>query len=267
MTSRITHNRALIEALQNAHLKSSIEFKLFSDDWLIKLDKDDQTRFIFGYAFDINSQASAVIAADKVACYLLLADGKLAAVPHYLLSTVVKPEIDRDYLETLFKANSSLVLKPTDGSRGDLVIKVGDPDELLKHTVMNTRIDSWTVSPHIEIKKEIRLVVLNGVVQLAYEKFDPPSINGLKMFNLNLGASVVGINIKNISEDVTALARDAIKSIGLTLGAVDVVFDADNAPSILEINSGFSLEHFALNSEANRAEVVAFYELVISQLF
>lgn len=267
MTSRITKNRALIEALHNSCNKLSADYKSFSEDWIVKISKDNQDHFVFGYAFDVNTQASAAIASDKVACYELLANAELPVVTHYLLTTVVRPQIDISYIETLFELNSTLVLKPTNGSRGALITKVTGTDEILNILATNTHIDSWAVSPFIEIKKELRLVVFDGEVRLAYEKFDPPTVNGLKMFNLNLGASVTGLQVKNVDKAVVMLACNALKSIGLSLGAVDIVFDSNEKASVLEINSGFSLEHYAQTSDVSRAQVISFYELIIAQLF
>jgi glutathione synthase/RimK-type ligase-like ATP-grasp enzyme len=266
MSNFITEKRALIEAVKNSSKKFGITATFLSDGWLIRLQKNGRSRFIYVYGFDINSQASAAIATDKVAAYQLLTDNGVAGVPHYLLSSVLDTNIDTASVKELFKSHKSLVIKPNKGSRGELVAKCNNLDEVLAMT-KGSPIPSWAASPFLDISRELRLVVLDGSIVLAYEKRKPQTINGLKMYNLNLGATVQGITVDTVDRDIQTLATKAMDTIGLRLGAVDIVFDTDNTPYVLEINSGFSLEHYALSSPDNRHEVISFYELVIQKLF
>ena len=52
----------------------SIAVKRFSDDWILKLSKDDRTEVIVGYHFSLNNAGAVRVAEDKVATYLLLSD-------------------------------------------------------------------------------------------------------------------------------------------------------------------------------------------------
>jgi len=203
---------------------------------------------------------------SKVATYQLLANNDIASVPHYLLSTVINPMINTSMLEKLFKQHKSLVVKPLQGSRGNLVAKFGDRAGALKF-IKNSQEISWVASPYIDIKRELRLVIFNGSIWLAYEKLDPKIIGNLKMFNVNLGAHVRNLEIGKLDRKIKVLAKRSMDAIGLKLGAVDIILDDKENAYVLEINSGFSLEHYAQISPANRHNVLEFYKAVISSLF
>ncbi len=266
MSNYITENRTLIEAIFNLHKKFGIEYELFSEDWVLRLRKDEETHFVYGYGFDINSQVSTYIAQDKVATFELLDDLNINAVPHHLLSSMLKQDVEVSNLNKHFKRYKELVIKPNRGSRGESVAKFNNPVESLNHIKNNYSI-SWAASPYINIRREIRIVILKGSIVFAYEKFDPVTINGLKMFNLNLGAKAKSLMAEDISEQIQLLAKQSMKAIGLNFGAVDIVLDENDTSSILEINSAFSLEHYALISPENRRSVVNFYETIIKELF
>ncbi len=266
MSNYVVENRALLEAVTVGAQRLGIEVKTFSDDWVIRLQHKGQQRFIFGYRFDINSDASAAIAIDKVATADLLIDMGVAAVPHYLLSTILNRHINPLYLKELLEQYKSLVIKPLKGSRGELISQFSEANHILEFTNHTIGVD-WAASPFVNISREIRLIILDDTIQLTYEKHTPVTINGLKMYNLNLGAKATGLELKDIPQTIQLLAIHSMQAIGLQMGAVDIIFDDNNVPYVLEINSGFSLEHFALISPHNRALVINFYSLVMEELF
>jgi glutathione synthase/RimK-type ligase-like ATP-grasp enzyme len=266
MSSYITENRAVLEAVHRACDKYSIQCDTFSGDWLLRLRRDGQTQFIFAYNFGCNSQASDNIARDKVATYQLLADNAIPAVPHYLIKSVVDAHVNKPLLDTLFDTNASLVIKRLDGSRGEAISKA-DSVRAVQRFIDGQNTSSWSASPCLDITREIRVVVFEDKVQLAYEKLEPKVINGLKMYNLNLGAQARKLPVQDIGAETQKVAVQAMQSIGLRMGAVDVITDNEGQLQVLEINSGFSLEHYAALQAENREEVIAFYEQVIVSLF
>lgn len=265
MSSYITENRALIQAVRETSGKLGIQHTLFSDDWIIRLRKNRTTRYIFAYGFDCNNQASSAIASDKVATSQLLDNAAIPVIPHHLLKSVAMPEINKELLEQLISKHESVVVKPLQGSRGAGVGKFEHTKDALHF--MHQLDGVWACSPFVKIEREIRAVVFGNSVRLAYEKFEPQIINGLKMFNLNLGAKSKPLLEQDLSSDIKKLAVDSMRAIGLTLGAVDIAIDEDNQIRILEINSGFSLEHYAAASAINKQHVMALYEHVIQTMF
>ena len=266
MSNISTEYQALREAIQLSQGKLNIKCTYFSDVRLVRLQKDSKTRFIFGYCFDINPEAAAELANDKAAMYEVMVVSEIAAVPHYLLSNVIKPTVSLHELVSLFEKHEKLVIKPNNGNKGEMVAKFDHPEEALKYIEDNPKI-SWSASQYIDIAREIRIVVLNGTAKLACEKIKPKMMNGLRMYNLTLGATAKGIKVSDIVSSVIKLAEQSVQAIGLNMGAVDVVLDQDGNPYVLEINDGFSLERFALSSDEAHIEVVRFYEEAIAELF
>ncbi len=262
----ITENRVLVEAIKRACAAYDIELLSLSDDWIMRLRKGAQTHFVYLYMFDLNGQASDRIAADKVATYKFLDSARVAAVPHWLVASNLNAEIDRRPLELLLGAGGSVVVKPLTGGRGRLVARFEAVEPAVAFMEDAEEV-SWAVSPLVDIVREVRLVVLDGVVELAYEKHDPQMVNGLPMFNLNRGATARGLKPGATGEELRELALGAMAAVGLRLGAVDVVVDRLGRAAVLELNSGFSLEHYALISDEVRGEVVDFYMGVVRRLF
>lgn len=263
----ISENRALTEAVQLACDRRNIDCRYFSDNWVIRLEKAGKTHFVYASGFDTNSHASARIANDKVATYLLLADDNIAAIPHFLLSTVVEPQVTLKQLTQLLRQYGSLVIKPTEGSRGELVAHFDTVEAIESYTSTHAHIASWAASPFVDIQREVRLIVYNQHVQLAYEKVAPMTRNNLKLFNLNLGAKAKPLAVELLGKELANAAVQAMEAIGLQLGAVDIVYNSLGQAFVLEINSGFSLEHFAQLSSRNRQAVIDLYLLVIDSLF
>ena len=196
----------------------------------------------------------------------MLSNSNVNTVPHYLLSSVMEREVHENSLNEHFKNYSELVLKPTRGSRGEGIARVSNSKDSLNH-INNNFYVSWAASPFINIQREIRLVILEQSILIAYEKYDPVIINGLKMYNLNLGAKAKKISLNDVDNSHIELAKNAMKTIGLKLGAVDIIVNEQDDASVLEINSAFSLEHFALSTPEDRLTVLNFYEDVIEHLF
>ncbi len=266
MSNTITEFQTLREAMRLSESKSNITYTYFSDVRLVRLQKGSKTRFIFGYCFDINLEAAAELANDKSTMYEVMVVSGVAAVPHHLLSNVMKPAVSFSDLIKLFEIHDSLVVKPNKGNKGEKIAKFDNPESVLNYIEDNPKI-SWSASPFVDIAREIRIVVLNGKARLACEKIKPKMINGLKMYNLTLGATAKSLELSDIEDDIIKLAEQSMKAIGLNMGAVDIVLNHDGNPYILEINDGFSLERFALSSNEARIAVVNFYEQAIAEIF
>ncbi len=261
----IAQNSTITEALRSLEKAGKLTYASLSDDWVITFKDSGRTHFIHGFAFDLNSQASSGMARDKVATYQLLADAGIPALEHYLLTYQAPAIPDPTLLSNLFKQYASMVIKPTLGGGGRNVVKCDTADGA-RALIQHTDIASWAASPFLDIRSEVRFVVYDGAIPLAYEKQNPPTINGLRMFNLGLGAAARRLDSSSIEPGVGKLVRSAMEAIGLKLGAVDVIFPANSEPQVLEINSAFSLEHYAGISQRNRQEVVGFYQRVIADI-
>jgi len=166
----------------------------------------------------------------------------------------------------LFERYGALVIKPTQGSQGQDVVRCDNPEEVFE-VIKGCAIPSWAASPFVDIKREVRVIMLNDKPEMAYEKYDPPLVGKLRLFNLHRGAKAKHLDVSALAPELITMSQQAMRAIGLTVGAVDIVFDQDGTPYVLEINSAFSIERFAGLSAENRREAVAFYERLIRSLF
>lgn len=269
----VTKNRVLIEAAKRISQEQGLSYEEFSDGWVVRLRKSanggeaaDKIAYIFGYYIDCNAQAASMIASDKVATYSLLVDAKLAVVPHFLLRSHIMSDLDSQLLHKLFAEHHDMVIKPLKGMRGIDVVRYDDP-EAAEAYIRASSEKSWAISPYIDIRREIRIVVFRGEAMIAYEKTGPQVINGLAMYNLEHGAQPQDIELAVLPEDWQLLACGAMEAIGLAFGAVDIVIDADGKVRVLEINSGFSLEHYAQSAAHRRQQALDVYLRVFGSMF
>jgi glutathione synthase/RimK-type ligase-like ATP-grasp enzyme len=124
-------------------------------------------------------------------------------------------------------------------------------------------IEAWAASPFIEIKREVRLIILDRQVLLTYEK-QPVEIDGLKFFNLGKGAAAVGYEV---ADSEIELAQKAKEALGLRLSAVDIILLADGSWRVLEVNDGIMMENYARQSPENKEVAKQVYATITPSLF
>jgi glutathione synthase/RimK-type ligase-like ATP-grasp enzyme len=259
---RRTINDAIIKVCK----ETGIDCTVTSDDWVMQLTRGTKSHLIYGYAFDINNQASAAIAFDKVATYALLYCSEIPAVEHFLLTDISRPNIQPSYIEQLLMSYPELVIKPLIGGSGNQFGRYHTSKAILDHT-QKYPVSSWAASPYLPIEREIRFVVYDGSIAFAYEKLAAPIMNGLKMFKLSAGAQPSDFTLDSSTLVLQTLVLNAIAAIGLRLGAVDIAIDKANTSRVLEINCSFSLERYAQSSSEHMRTTIKFYEQIIGDLF
>lgn len=246
-------NRWMVGMLRDICQARGISFEAYSDDWLLELKMDDMVRRVLGYRFHLNDSVAASIAQDKVATYQVLSKAGIQAVPHALVRTKVS-HADRQVMTDWEK----IVIKPLTGTSGHGVQLFTDVDEAAHYIVQST-ILAWAAAPFIDIKREVRVIMLDGQSLVMYEK-QPVMIRGLKMFNLGLGATP-----KNIEPDteLISLAKNAQKELGLRLSTVDIVEDVDGNVRVMEVNDSIMMEHYARYSQENNARAIDTYSSIV----
>lgn len=65
--------------------EKSIQYEELSDDWIIKLTKENRNKFIVGYKFDLNNQATSEICNDKFALYAVLKSEEIPVIEYNIL--------------------------------------------------------------------------------------------------------------------------------------------------------------------------------------
>ncbi len=248
--------RLMVEIIRGICAKRGIAFRTLSDDWVLELTKGGVMKRIIGYSFSLNDAASALIAKDKVATHLLLRQAGVPSVPHALL----RPKVS-DAQKRAIAGWSKIVVKPLDGTSGHGVKLVSGADAAVAW-VESTTIPAWAASPFIDIKREIRFILLDGQPLLVFEK-QAVLLDGLKMFNLGQGAVPKDIVP---SAELLGLAARAQAALGLRISAVDVIETAKGDYRVLEINSGFMMEHYMRVSEEHKARAIEVYTKVIDAM-
>jgi glutathione synthase/RimK-type ligase-like ATP-grasp enzyme len=257
-------DRFLPEFVAAAAESRGIRPEVMSDGWVIRLDDDAVRRWVVGYQFDLNTTATSAVAQDKVATYLALTRAGVAAVPHALVRSVPhEPDIATHLLG---KFNGPLVIKPLDGTGGRGVHKVSDAGAAVA-VVQGSEEVAWAASPWYDVAAEYRVIVLDGQVLLAYEKTGAVELHGLRFYNLGLGAVAQDIASAQRLAEVSSIALETCRQLGLRLAAVDIVQAIDNGLLVLEVNDGIMMENYARQSAEYKARAARIYDAIVAAMF
>lgn len=253
-------DRWMPEIIQKLCHEKGVTVQSFSDKWILTLTRSDITRVIYGFKFGgLNDSAAVAISQDKAATYDMLRNAKVAAVPHVLISTRAGSYHE---WKNLAEKWQTFVIKPTHGGGGRGVYAfdtIADAEAQMKANYE----ESWCVSPHLQIKSEVRLILLDDEVILAFEKQNPTTTHGVPMYNLRLGATAN--DIRPDSEFI-GIADDARRALGLRLAAIDIAVLKGGEKLVLEVNEGFSLEHYMRQSPQKKERATIVYAKIIDTM-
>lgn len=260
--------------------EKNIQYQELSDDWIIKLKKENKNRFLVGYKFDLNTQATAEICNDKFALYAVLDSEGIPVIKYNIL---FKNEEDR--LKKYFEEyNQNVVLKPNNGTCGNNVLHICDYNELKdEYNRLISKCYSVDICPYYEIESEYRVIYLPDK-QHIYKKVRPIIIGdgvhtvkellidfnreyfskeeNLKnesisaeyipklgeiveyewRFNLSKGAKIA--DVEDEEKDVLmSIVNKIVEVIGVKFVSIDIVKLANNQYMVMEINSGVMMEN------------------------
>jgi tetrahydromethanopterin:alpha-L-glutamate ligase len=127
-------------------------------------------------------------------------------------------------------ARGPLVLKPLFGSQGRGLRLIGTPDDLPEPAGVN---GVYYLQRFVGVERDgfrdFRLLVSRGRVIAAMARHSPGWITNVKR-----GARPVAV-VAN--EEVRDLALRAAAAVGAAFAGVDILYDADGRPAVLEVNS------------------------------
>lgn len=173
-------DRFLLKALNQIAAERGIEFSSFSHDWIVQLRYKGLAHSIYGFNFDLNPAAAAMIANDKSALAAILDQHKIPHVEHVLfLAPTLSKYLgsDGNWFRAIRYAESvgyPIVCKTNQGTRGNSVFKIKNQTELetaFQHIHSSAR--GLALSPFYSIDAEYRVILLRGAVLLCYEKEQP----------------------------------------------------------------------------------------------
>lgn len=259
--------------VESAAAALDIELAWLSHQWIAKLHRPPRTAAIVGYTFSLNNAASAQLATDKVAAYEVLRGAGLAAVEHSLIrfpwSTAGPDEVTGREIVASGALRAPMVIKPhADGGGVDVRRALTATDLRSELAIMATRYRAVAVSPWVIIDDELRIVVLDDTVLLAFSKRRQPAASGAGEWrhNLRFGAVPVIVDVTTLDSSAGELARAAMKTLGLRFASVDVIA-VDGTWRVLEVNSGVCLERFSATSARHDALAGEVYQSAIAAVF
>jgi glutathione synthase/RimK-type ligase-like ATP-grasp enzyme len=175
--------RVLVAIVREVAQEMGLRVSLLGGGWIIRLARDsaqgskEVVRHIHGYAFDLNPAATHAIACDKAATSEALSQAGLTCVPHELF---LHPSMARfvnhagvfEKLLTTWRSwECDVVLKDNTGTGGRDVMRCRSAVELEEAAMrLFTQTNAIACCPFRAVAHEHRFVILDGMVQLAYEK-------------------------------------------------------------------------------------------------
>lgn len=258
----------------------SIQYEELSDDWIIKLTKENRNKFIVGYKFDLNNQATSEICNDKFALYAVLKSEEIPVIEYNILFKNEEDKLEKYFYEY----NQNVVLKPNNGTCGNNVLHICEYDKLKnEYNKLISKCYSVDICPFYEIESEYRVIYL-PTKQHIYKKVKPiitgNGVHSVKelliefnseyfgdernlknenisadyipkfgekieyewRFNLSRGAKIADVDDeeKNI---LMNMINNIIKVINLKFVSIDIVKLTNNQYMVMEINSGVMMEN------------------------
>ncbi|MHC2466141.1 ATP-grasp domain-containing protein [Bradyrhizobium embrapense] len=214
--------RIFLETIKRYCLARSIAVEVRSGGWLVIMTKGDARRLAIGYDIGLNSAVAHQVANDKSACAEVLASAGVSAVPHTLflgskLSKHIPGSDSREAMQRLLDEHPhGLVVKPNEGTSGELVFRVTTPAQLETAVArILAAHPSLAISPYVDIKDEVRVVLLDDRALIVYGKTRPSVIgDGVHSLRALAEAAATAEQLKALSEDFNAAAFDVIPAAG-----------------------------------------------------
>jgi glutathione synthase/RimK-type ligase-like ATP-grasp enzyme len=245
------------KSLQAAFAKKRVALNSPSKDgFLRRFSVSGKQVYFTADALPLNSASAKALARDKLATYQVLIEEGIAiprgiaffgkefhqrktkVEPHLLFKSMAKTGFS-SFLN-LFAADSKVVVKPGQGSRGYMVnvCKTLFEIELCAKNVL-TVCHYGLVQEYIE-GPEYRVVVLDDKAIVIYRKQDSPfeKKRNWEIRNPVRGDTGVSIPIDKAPNEVVQIALKASRALGLRYSGVDVCLPCNTPPAIiLEVNS------------------------------
>lgn len=161
--------------------ENKIKCSILSKDWIVMLEKDNKTKFISGYKFDLNGHGLGNVFDDKFATYEILKNKNIPIIDHKIVfATNNKNDYainanSYDIVTKYFNDNNqNIVLKANNSTCGNEVFHITNIKEI--PTTLDALFQksfSISICPFYKIKTEYRLIILNNECVLIYGKRKP----------------------------------------------------------------------------------------------
>lgn len=176
--------RIFVSAVQKYCADNGITVETRSQGWLMVMQKGPRRHFAYGYDVGLNSAVTHHIANDKAATAELLEMNGISCVPHAFFPGPALSEYAsaagswQTMLGVLKQNPDGIVVKPNEGTSGNLVFKVQDKPALERAVSEIFSLNlNLAISPYLEIKNEVRVILVDTLPLIVYSK-SRPSITG-----------------------------------------------------------------------------------------
>ena len=260
--------------------EKNIQYEELSDDWIIKLKKDNKNKFLVGYKFDCNTGATAEICNDKFALFAVLESEGIQVIKHNIIFKNEENKLKKYFNDY----NQDIVLKPNNGTCGNNVLHICDYNRLKdEYNRLINKCYSVDICPFYNIENEYRVIYLPDK-QHIYKKIKPiitgdgihtvrellidfnkeyfskeenfkndnisadyiPSLGEIIeyewRFNLSKGAKISNVDDKE-KEILMGIVRKIVEVIGVKFVSIDIVKLTNDQYMVMEINSGVMMEN------------------------
>lgn len=260
--------------------EKNIQYEELSDDWIIKLKKDNKNKFLVGYKFDLNTQATAEICNDKFALFAVLESEGIQVIKHNIVFKNEEIKLKKYFNDY----NQDIVLKPNNGTCGNNVLHICDYNKLKdEYNRLINKCYNVDICPFYNIENEYRVIYLPNK-QHIYKKIKPiitgdgihtvrellidfnkeyfskeenfkndnisadyiPSLGEIIeyewRFNLSKGAKISNVDDKE-KEILMGIVRKIVEVIGVKFVSIDIVKLTNDQYMVMEINSGVMMEN------------------------
>jgi glutathione synthase/RimK-type ligase-like ATP-grasp enzyme len=176
--------RVFVTAVQKYCAEHRIAVETRSQGWLMVMQKGPRRHLAYGYDVGLNSAVTHRIANDKAATAELLEINGIACVPHAFFPSPALSEYVpaagtfEAMLGHLAQNPDGLVVKPNEGTSGNLVFKVLNRPSLERAVsdIFSLNLN-LAISSYLEIKDEVRVILVDDLPVIVYSK-SRPSITG-----------------------------------------------------------------------------------------
>lgn len=260
--------------------KEGIKVKRLSRDWLFRLEKNGQVRYIFKNCPSLNSQSSGLIAADKFATFEVLRAAGIPVIEHSILypfdnhCDFAEDCNTLEYLTDYFNQHQQdIVLKPNCGSGGCGISRITSASQFsqaLKDAFAHA--ESASLCPFYHIQREYRIIMLDGEPRLVYGKERGDDWR----FNLQNGANSIEVTDSIFREQLISLAKRVVEELNLRFCSVDIIEldpsdpHATSSPPtllVIEVNSSVATSHYLEQHPAQASLIENIYHDAVLKMF
>jgi glutathione synthase/RimK-type ligase-like ATP-grasp enzyme len=218
--------RVFVSAVQKYCAEHGIAVETRSQGWLMVMQKGPRRYLAYGYDLGLNSAVTHRIANDKAATAELLEINGIACVPHAFFPSPEPSEYVpaagawEAMLGHLAQNPDGIVVKPNEGTSGRLVFKVLTRPALERavNEIFSLNL-SLAISPYLEIKNEVRVILVDHLPVIVYGK-SRPAITGdgvhsiLELALAAMPAERLSAVLPRMAGDLDSVTLDTVLPVG-----------------------------------------------------